>query len=60
MRIGILAAVVLSSTIGLVPFALAQMTPPEHEAPQPPPVLDAMHEARLMPPLPSERWRRSW
>ncbi len=31
MRIGILAAVVLSSTIGLMPSALAQTTPQEHE-----------------------------
>ena len=31
MRIGILAAVVLSSTIGLMPSALAQTTAQEHE-----------------------------
>ncbi len=35
MRLGILAAAVLSSTIGLMPSALAQMTPQEHEG-QPP------------------------
>ncbi len=39
MRIGILAAVVLSSTIGLMPSALAQMTPQEREG-QPPPLAD--------------------
>ena len=32
MRIGILAAIVLSSTIGLMPSALAHMTPQEQEA----------------------------
>ena len=31
MRVGILTSVILSSTIGLVPSALAQMTPQEHE-----------------------------
>ena len=36
MRMGILAAVVLSSTIGLMPPALAQMTPQEHEEEPPP------------------------
>ncbi len=36
MRIGILAAVVLSSTIVLMPSALAQMTPEEHEGEPPP------------------------
>ena len=36
MRICILAAVILSSTIGLMPSALAQMTSQEHEG-QPPP-----------------------
>ncbi len=36
MRVGILTVVILSSTIGLMPSALAQMTPQEHEA-QPPP-----------------------
>ena len=36
MRLGILAAAVLSSTIGLMPSALAQMTPQEHEGGRPP------------------------
>ena len=36
MRIGILATAVLSSTIGLMPSALSQMTPQGHEG-QPPP-----------------------
>ncbi len=36
MRFGILAAVLFSSTIGLMPSALAQRTPREHEG-QPPP-----------------------
>ena len=36
MRIGIFAAVVLSSTIALMPSALAQMTPREHEGEPPP------------------------
>ncbi len=31
MRVGILAAVLFSSTIGLMPSAVAQMTPQEHE-----------------------------
>ncbi len=39
MRIGIVAAVVLSSTIGLMPSALAQMIPQEHEE-EPPPSAD--------------------
>ena len=43
MRVGILAAVVLSSTIGLMPSAPAQMTPREHEGGLPP------SEARASP-----------
>ena len=39
MRVGILAAVVLSSTLGLMPSAVAQMTAQEHEE-QPPPLAD--------------------
>ncbi len=46
MRVGILAAVAFSSTFGLMPSALAQMTPQEHET-QPPPSTD-----RASPPGP--------
>ncbi len=36
MRVGILAAVLFSSTIGSMPSAVAQMTPREHEGEPPP------------------------
>ncbi len=47
MRVGILAAVVLSSTIALMPSALAQMTPREHEGEPPPSVAPASPQEPL-------------
>ncbi len=53
MRVGILAAVALSSTIGLMPSALAQMAPQEHERQTSPPA------DRASPPGPRAGMRES-